>query len=203
MRPPSLAYVVPAGLGVLAGAGGVALQAAAEDGAAGAALPALLPIVDWVAIALVVAGIVAGAVMGLTRAFGMLLWVVAALWLAHHLSGHVVSWLPNSVEPGDPAALRATFGAITAGVLLVPVLIRVLGGSAGKKKTGAEPQHKPFGALVGLLVATLLLVLLLPFVRALPFVSADYARGRAPELAAGVAEHATYLYPAAHREAVR
>jgi uncharacterized membrane protein required for colicin V production len=180
----------------------VAVQAAGGDDP-GAALPALLPIVDWLAIALVVAGVALGAVAGLARAFGALLWVVAALWLAHHLSGRVVSWMPNSAEPDDPAALRAAFGVLAAIVLLVPVLVRVLGGSGGKKKAGAEPQHKPFGAVVGLVVAALLLVLLLPFVRGLPFVGDGYAQAVAPAVAGEVAEHATYLYPDAHREAVR
>src|SRR5262245_32858905 len=119
----------------------------------------LLPWLDWLALLAILAGAFLGAAAGLPRAFGLLLWTLAALWLGHHLSGHVVDWMPNAVDPADPtsrAALqRPAFLVIAGLVLLLPLAGRLLGGSSGKKR-GDKGQHKPFGALTGLVVAVLL-----------------------------------------------
>jgi len=166
----------------------------------------LLPLPDWIAIAILLAGLLAGAVSGLARSFALLLWMVAALWLGHHLSDRVVQWLPNSVDPEDPVALAgarlAAFGAIAALVLLVPLATRLLGGAAGKKKAGESAQHKPFGALVGLAVAVLFVTLTLPWLLRIEPLRESWGRAATPELAASVAGHLTYLYPPAHRQAL-
>ncbi|HTE04677.1 MAG TPA: CvpA family protein [Planctomycetota bacterium] len=175
----------------------------AAAGNAGHAVTTWLPLVDWLALVFVLLGVVAGAMSGLPRAFGMLLWMLAALWLAHHLSAQVVSWMPNTAPAGDPSATLTAYGVITALVLALPVLGRVFGGSGGKKKAAGQPQHKPFGALVGLLVACLFVTLLLPFARRVSFLERGWQQARAPALGSAVAEHATYLFPEAHREAIR
>ncbi len=181
------------------------LQDAATTAVAQAqeAVTTWLPIVDWLALAIVLLGVAAGAMAGLARAFGMLLWMLAALWLAHHLSAQVVSWMPNTAEPGDPSATLTAYGIITALVLTLPLIGRLIGGSAGKKKATGEPQHKPFGALVGLFIACLFATLLLPYVRDLPYVANGYDEARAPALASGLADNMTYLFPEAHRAALR
>jgi len=170
---------------------------------AAGAVTTWLPIVDWFALGVVLVGVTAGTLAGLVRAFGMLLWMLAALWLAFHLSAQVVSWLPNTAEPGDPTVRLTAFGIITALVLTLPVLGRVLGGSGGKKKVTDAPQHKPFGALVGLFIACLFVTLMLPFVRGLPYLGEHWEQAHAPALAGGLAENMAYLYPAEHREALR
>ena len=166
-----------------------------------------LPLLDWIVIAVLLAGLVGGALAGLARSFGMLLWMVAALWLGHHLSGHVVDWMPNTADPADPVATanlrQLAFGVIAALVLLIPVLARVVGGAAGKKKEGEAAQHKPFGALVGLVVATLFVTLALPFADRLGPLQESYTRANAPDMAAEFADNLTYLFPPAHRQALR
>jgi len=205
MRDPRRRTARSAGLAALA----LLLAAGAAAGMAPGAqvgadpfgpVTTLLPVVDWFAIAVVIAGLALCAASGLARAFGMLLWMLAALWLGLHLSAHVVSWLPNTAEPGDPGPRRTAFALLATLVLLLPIIARVLGGSGGKKKAGAEPQHKPFGALVGLLVAVLFLTLLLPFVRDLPWLREHWGQARSPALADGIAANMAYLYPEAHRE---
>ncbi len=178
-------------------------EAAGMAAEATRAVTTWLPIVDWFAIAAVLIGLTAGALAGLARAFSMLLWMLAALWLANHLSAQVVSWLPNSAEPGDPTLRLTAFGVITALVLTLPVLGRVLGGAGGKKKATGEPQHKPFGALIGLFIACLFVTLMLPFVRELPYLGEHWDEARAPALAGGLADNMTYLYPIEHRETLR
>ena len=166
-----------------------------------------LPLLDWIVIAVLAAGLAGGALAGLARSFGMLLWMVAALWLGHHLSGQVVEWLPNTADPADPVATanarQLAFGTIAALVLLVPVLARLVGGAAGKKKEGEAAQHKPFGALVGLVVATLFVTLALPYIGRIGSAQATYARAHSPDVAADVADNLTYLFPPAHRQALR
>ena len=164
---------------------------------------ALLPVVDWIAIGLLLAGILLGLRAGLGRAFAFLLWLLAALWLGTHLSAQIVSWLPNTTAPDDPHAQRVAYGVVAGVVLLVPVFGRLLGGAAGKKKADkAPPTHKPFGALVGLFNAILLLVLLLPFLLGLDAVAQGAARARSPRWAAAFARQVAYLYPAVHRDAL-
>ncbi len=77
------------------------LQSSAGDVAQGAVngVTTLLPVADWIAIAVVLTGLVLGTLAGLARSFGMLLWLLAALWLARQLAGTVVGWLPNSAAP--------------------------------------------------------------------------------------------------------
>ena len=126
-----------------------------------------LPAVDIVVIAACLLGLLAGALAGLGRSFSLLLWLLVALFLGHHLSERVASWLPNSVEPGDERAVLVTFAVLAGVVMAVPVISRVFGGVSGKKKEDAPPRtHKPFGALVGLLVAVLSVTVVLPFLEA-------------------------------------
>jgi uncharacterized membrane protein required for colicin V production len=164
---------------------------------------ALLPVVDWIAIGLLLAGVLLGLRSGLGRAFAFLLWLLAALWLGTHLSAQIVSWLPNTTVPDDPHAQRIAYGVVAGVVLLVPVFGRLLGGAAGKKKQDkAPPTHKPFGALVGLFNAILLLVLLLPFLLGLDAIAQGTERASSPRWAAAFARQMAYLYPAVHRDAL-
>jgi len=163
----------------------------------------MLPLVDWIAIGLLLAGVLQGLRTGLGRAFALMLWVLAALWLGTNLSATIVGWMPNTTAPDDPHAQLITFGIVAGVVLFVPILGRLLGGAAGKKKKDkAPPTHKPFGALVGLFNAVLLVTLLLPFLTHLDAVAKDVERAKAPRWAADFAGHVPYLYPAVHREAL-
>jgi hypothetical protein len=164
-----------------------------------------LPLVDWLAIAVCAAGLFVGAMSGLGRSFGILLWLLAAIWLAHHLSGVVVGWLPNTTDPSDPNARLTAFGSIAGFILSLPLLGRILAGPSGKKKERLPDRgvQKPSGALVGLLTAVLFLTLALPFVARLTVMGGDFGRAYAPRRASSVAEHMTFLYPDAHRAALR
>lgn len=171
--------------------------------ATAAATAALLPVADWIAIGLCLAGALLGLRSGLGRSFALLLWLLAALWLGTHLSARIVTWMPNTTTPDDPAARRVAFAVVAGVVLLVPLLGRLLGGAAGKKKADkAPPTHKPFGALVGLFNAVLLVTLVLPFLIDVPVLSKDVERAHAPRWAADFAGHMSYLYPAVHQEAL-
>jgi uncharacterized membrane protein required for colicin V production len=163
-----------------------------------------LAVVDVVVIAACLLGVLAGALAGLGRAFALLLWLLVALFLGHHLSGRVASWLPNSVEPGDRQAVLVTYVVLAGIVMTVPVLNRLFGGMSGKKKKDGAPRtHKPFGALVGLLVAVLTVTALLPFLGHVPALDGGFREGHSPAWAADFADNMTYLYPPAHRETLR
>jgi hypothetical protein len=164
-----------------------------------------LPLVDWLAILILAAGMFVGAMSGLGRAFGILLWLLAAIWLASHLSGVVVGYLPNTVGPNDPNARLMAFGGIAGFILSLPVLARMLTGPNGKKKDRLPDRgvQKPSGALVGLLTAVLFLTLALPFVYRLRVMGDDFSRAYAPAKASTVADHMSFLYPDAHRAALR
>lgn len=171
--------------------------------ATAAATAALLPVADWIAIGLCLAGVLLGMRSGLGRSFALLLWVLAALWLGTHLSGRIVTWMPNTTTPDDPAARRVAFAVVAGVVLLIPLFGRLLGGAAGKKKEDkAPPTHKPFGALVGLFNAVLLITLVLPFVISVPVLAQDAELAHAPRWAADFAGHMSYLYPSVHQEAL-
>lgn len=161
-----------------------------------------LPLVDWLAIAICIAGLLVGGMSGLGRSFGILLWLLAAIWLASHLSGVVVGWLQNT---SDPNAQLMAFGGIAGFILSLPILARILTGPSGKKKERLPDRgvQKPSGALVGLLTAVLFLTLALPFVYRFQFMGSDFAQAYAPRKASSVADHMTFLYPDAHRDALR
>jgi uncharacterized membrane protein required for colicin V production len=165
----------------------------------------LLPLLDWLSLLACLAGAFLGAAAGLPRAFGLLLWTLAALWLGHHLSAHVVDWMPNAVDPADPSSRAAVqlpaFLIIACIVLLLPLAGRILGGASGKKRAGDKGKHKAFGAVTGLVVAVLLATLVMPFVRSVAWLG--WSRAAAPACAEVVAENAAWLFPAAHREALR
>jgi len=166
----------------------------------------LLPLLDWITLILCLGGAALGAAAGLPRAFALLLWALAALWLGNHLSARVVDWMPNAVDPADPAARAAVqlpaFAIIAGLVLALPLAGRLLGGASGRKKAAGKGDHKAFGALLGLVDAVLIVTLMLPLVRHLPLVGEGWPRASAPAVAAVVAENAAWLYPAAHREAL-
>jgi uncharacterized membrane protein required for colicin V production len=164
----------------------------------------LLPLIDWIVIGLLLAGALLGLRTGLGRAFALLLWLLAALWLGTNLSPRIVSWMPNTTTPDDPQAQLVAYGIVAAVVLFMPILGRMLGGAAGKKKKDkAPPTHKPFGALVGLFNAILLATLMLPFLFMVDAIGKDFGQATSPRCAAGFAENVTYLYPAVHRNALR
>jgi uncharacterized membrane protein required for colicin V production len=163
-----------------------------------------LPAVDVLVVAACIMGSLIGALSGLGRAFSLLLWLLVALFLGHHLSEQVASWLPNSVEPGDEQAVLLTYVILAAVVMAVPVVGRIFGGVTGKKKKDGAPRtHKPFGALVGLLVAVLTITALLPFLDRMPVVGVGFGTGHGPAWAADFADHMPYLSPPAHRDALR
>src|SRR5262245_32828399 len=113
--------------------------------------PLLLPPIDWLVLLLLAGGTLLGSAAGPARSFGLLLWTLAALSLADHLSARIVDWAPNALDPADPASRdRVQLGAFALVALLVlalPVAGRILGGAAGKKRTEGVGTHKPFGAL--------------------------------------------------------
>jgi len=162
-----------------------------------------LPLIDWLAIAMVLAGLIGGALSGLLRSFSTLLWLLAALWLGSHLASQFVSWMPNSVQPYDLGATLVAFGLIAASVMLLPLVARIIGGAAGKKKTGAEAKHKAFGAVVGLVCALLVFVWMAPFMHRYNVFARHWILGHAPPMAASIADGATWLFPEAHRIALR
>ena len=165
-----------------------------------------VPLIDWFVLLLVLGGTALGAVVGLSRAFALLLWTLAALWLGHHLSARVVDWMPNSADPADPVARaavqRPAFATIAALVLALPLAARLLGGPSGRKKAGAKGQQRAFGGLVGLVVTLLLLTLALPLLHALPVVGDGWEQATSPAWAAALADNVAWLFPAAHREAL-
>jgi len=166
-------------------------------------MDAVLPVIDWVAIALCLAGALLGSRTGLGRAFALLLWLLAALWLGTHLSAQIVSWMPNTAPADDPHARLVAYAVVAGVVLLVPVIGRLLGGASGKKKKDkAPPTHKSFGALVGLFNAVLFLTLALPYLVRIPALGNGLERARAPRWAADFAGQMTYLFPDAHRRAL-
>ena len=169
--------------------------------------PLLLPLVDWLALLLCAAGALLGSAAGLARTFGLFLWTLAALWLGNHLSARIVDWMPNALDPADPSSRdRVQVGAFALVALLVlalPVAGRIVGGAGGKKRTDPGATHKPFGALLGLVVTVLLVALLLPLAHRVPWLREDWKLARAPEASATVADHAAWLYPGAQRKALR
>lgn len=173
----------------------------------GASTGFLLPPLDWLALLLCLAGALLGARSGLARAFALLLWTVAALWLARHLSAHVAGWLPNSIDPAEPGAAgrlqRAAFALLVAVVLAVPAVGRLVGGPGGKKKAGPQGQHRGFGAVAGLAIAVLLVTAALPFARGVRWLGDDWPRAASPAGASAVADNAAWLYPPALRDALR
>jgi uncharacterized membrane protein required for colicin V production len=167
----------------------------------------LLPPLDWLALLLCLAGALLGARSGLPRAFALLLWTLAALWLARHLSAHVAGWMPNSIDPTDPDAVgrlqRPAFALLLGVVLAVPVVGRLVGGAGGRKKSGPQGQHGVFGAVTGLAITVLLVTSALPFARGVGWLEAQWKRAAAPGCASAVAENAAWLYPPALRDALR
>jgi uncharacterized membrane protein required for colicin V production len=169
--------------------------------------PLLLPPIDWLALLLCAAGALLGSMAGLARTFGLFLWTLAALWLGDHLSARIVDWMPNALDPTDPSSHDrvqvGAFALIALLVLAVPVAGRILGGAGGKKRSDPGATHKPFGALLGLVVTVLLVTLLLPLARRVPWLRDDWKLAKAPIAAATIADHATWLYPEAQRKALR
>ena len=169
--------------------------------------PLLLPPIDWLALLLCAAGALLGSVAGLARTFGLFLWSLAALWLGAHLSARIVDWMPNALDPSDPSSRDrvqvGAFALIALLVLAVPVAGRILGGAAGKKRADPGATHKPFGALLGLVVTLLLVALLLPLARRVPWLGSDWTLAKTPPAASAIADHATWLYPDAQRKVLR
>jgi uncharacterized membrane protein required for colicin V production len=170
--------------------------AAPLGGAAG------LPFIDWLALCVVLAGIVGGAMSGLLRSVGTLLWLLAALWLGCHLAATFVSWMPNTAQRGDPGAILTAFGLIAAAVMVLPVVARIIGGAAGKKKDRAQAKHKAFGAVVGLVSALLVLVWMAPYMHRYVVFARGWPVAKAPRMASAIADSTPYLFPDAHRLAL-
>jgi uncharacterized membrane protein required for colicin V production len=161
---------------------------------------AALPLADLLAAAVLLAGIAAGLLRGLGRLFGSLLWTLLALWLGTLLAPILLGWMPNTAGAGDPRTLVDTFGVLSALVLVLPVVARVLGGSGtGGPREEAVRTHRVFGAVAGFAVACLLVTLALPFALRVDDLAARSLDARVPRLAAGLAGTLGPLFPEAFR----
>lgn len=158
-----------------------------------------LAAVDILALAIIVLGVLVGTMRGLGPVFGMLLWVSLALWISSAAMPVVLGWMPNTADPGDPAAQRVAYGLLTAVLLGLPALARLLGGAAGKKKEEPEPEYKLFGVLVSVVTSLLLFTLIAPYTTKVQLMAKTFDKGLSPIIASEVAGYATWLYPEAHR----
>lgn len=158
-----------------------------------------MALLDILALVIVLAGLLQGLMRGLGPAFGLLLWLIMALWLSRVLAPVVLGWMPNSGSANDAEAISNTYGFIGAILVLLPALAQLLGGTGGKKKTDPEPQNKFSGVLVGVLSSLLVIAWLTPYTQEVDALAADLDHAYTPSIASGVAGAAEWLYPDGHR----
>ncbi len=161
-----------------------------------------VPLIDLLGAAFLLAGALGGMLRGLGPVFGRLLWAVMSLWLATTLSPVLLQWMPNTATSDAPASVLSTYGLMAALLLILPVLARLLGGSGGRKRTPPDARDKPFGALVGVSWAALVLVLMLPFGARLPVLDEGFPTAHLPRAGAQLAEWLPWFYPAEHHAAI-
>ena len=155
--------------------------------------------VDWILAGLVLVGLVAGAAAGLGRVFGALLYLLVALWLGRVLAPAALGWLPNTAQPDDPRALFVAYGAVTGGLLVLPVLARILARRGDGRKREDRGDHRVFGALVGGLAGAVLGVFVLPYLHEVAGLRAGWVGAPLPTAALRVADGLPWLYPEPHR----
>jgi hypothetical protein len=157
--------------------------------------------IDIIAVSILVMGAITGILRGLGPVFGMLLWLMASLWLGSVLTPVILGWMPNS--PSDASAQLSAFGLVSGVLLVLPALARLLGGAGGKKKKDPVPQFRPFGVLVGLVCACIFFTLLTPYAHRVSWVSANFQNGSFPVLAREISDSASWLFPTSHRNALQ
>ena len=157
-----------------------------------------VPAIVLVSAGLLILGLLWGLLRGLAPLFGSLLWVLLALGLGTTLAPVVLAQMPNTPLDHEGAAALDAFGVLAGVVLLLPVLARLLGSGAGKRKPPKDraAAQRVFGAVTGLAVATLITTLVMPFALRLPTLADNDRQARAPTLAEGLAESLGLLYPA-------
>ena len=163
-----------------------------------------LAVIDWIAVGLLAGGYFLGLNKGLGPLFGMLLWLIAAMWIGKSVAPTLLSWMPNSAE-GQPQHWHAqfmAFGSVTGTLLALPLVGKLIGIRNGKKKTPAEVHSKHFGSLVGLACAALFFTLACPFAHRFESVARSYPKAGSPSAASALANQMGYLYPASHRKAL-
>jgi len=160
-------------------------------------------LLDILALIVIAAGLLQGLMRGLGPAFGLLLWLILALWLSNALAPQVLSWMPNSGDPGDPRAVATVYAWLAALLVLLPAVAQLLGGSGGKKKVDPEATNKFSAVIVGIVSSLLVLAWLTPYTQQVDALSDDLDSAYTPGIVSGVAEAASWLYPAAHRKQLR
>lgn len=164
-----------------------------------------LAVIDWIAVGLLAGGYFLGLNKGLGPLFGMLLWLIAAMWIGRSVAPTLLSWMPNSAE-GQPQHWHAQFmayGAVTGTLLGLPLVGKLIGIRNGKKKTPVEVHSKHFGSLVGVACAALFFTLACPYAHRFAAVARSYPSAASPTVASGMANQMAYLYPEPHRKALR
>jgi len=147
--------------------------------------------VDAIALGLGAAGLLFGALTGLARAFVLLLYLGAVLFVAALAAPTVLGWFPTSAPPDDTRALDYAYGGVAGVALLLPLVGKALGRGTPR----ATPEHRMSGALVGLAVALLVFVLTAPFLMSL---SSRAGAPRSAELARAFGAHVSILFPEYH-----
>lgn len=156
-------------------------------------------LLDILALIVIVAGLLQGLMRGLGPSFGLLLWLILALWLSNVLAPQVLSWMPNSGDPDDPGDVATAYAWLAALLVLLPAVAQLLGGSGGKKKVDPEATNKFSAVIVGVVSSLLVLAWLTPYTQEVDALSDDLDHAFTPSVVSGVAEAASWLYPEAHR----
>ena len=115
-----------------------------------------LAVIDWIALALLIGGYFYGLNKGLGAIFGMMLWLIAAMWVGRVLAPSLLEWMPNTSEAaGNWHSQFLAYGGITGTLLVLPLMGKILTRRSQRKEKSAEPQSKHFGSLVGAAAAGL------------------------------------------------
>ncbi len=163
-----------------------------------------LALIDWVGVGALVLGYFYGLNKGLGPVFGMMLWLIAAMWIGRSLAPILLGWVADPQDAQNWHTQFMAYGGVTGMLLALPILGRIFGGRDGKKQAGGEePHNKHFGSLVGVVCACLFFTLSCPYAHRFEFVAKSYDTAAAPAVAIRLAEHMAYLYPPAHLQALR
>lgn len=162
-----------------------------------------LAVIDWIALALLVSGYFLGLNKGLGPVFGMVLFLIVAMFLGQRIGPFLLKQMPNTAADANnwhPQFMA--YGAVTGTLLSLPILARILSARAGKKKDPVEVHSKHFGSLMGVIGAAMFFTLACPFMHRFETVAKSYRNAASPTLARQLASHMQYLYPAPHRKAL-
>ncbi len=162
-----------------------------------------LAVIDWVALALLVTGYFLGLNKGLGPVFGMVLFLIVAMFLGQRMGPFLLKQMPNTAtDAANWHAQFMAFGAVTGALLSLPILARVLSARAGKKKDPVEVHSKHFGSLMGLTAAALFFTLACPYMHRFETVAKSYRNAASPALALKLSAQMQYLFPEPHRKAL-